>query len=106
MTPPRREIFAEKLRDWGIDAEATRQATRGEVRNCEPLWRTRARKEDRLILPSREIKSGAAAANSRTNALVAWIKIAQALDASNQSEDRQLAREVVISGRRRWASSA
>jgi len=90
-----REIFAEKLRDWGIDAEATRQATRGEVRNYEPLWRTRARKEDRLILPSREIKSGAATANSRTNALVAWIKIAQALDASNQSEDRQLAREVV-----------
>jgi hypothetical protein len=90
-----REIFAEKLRDWGIDAEATRQATRGEVRNYEPLWRTGARKKDRLILPSREIKSGVATANSRTNALVAWIKIAQALDASNQSEDRQLAREVV-----------
>ena len=28
-----RETFAEKLRDWGIDAEATRQASRGEYRN-------------------------------------------------------------------------
>jgi hypothetical protein len=90
-----RETFAERLRGWGIDAEATRQATRGEVRNYEPLWRTGARKEDRLILPSREIKSGAAAANSRTNALVAWIKIAQALDASDRPEDRRLASEVV-----------
>ena len=27
-----RETFAEKLRGWGIDAEATRQRTRGEVR--------------------------------------------------------------------------
>ena len=28
-----RETFAERLRGWGIDAEATRQATRGEYRN-------------------------------------------------------------------------
>jgi hypothetical protein len=48
-----------------------------------------------LILPSREIKSGAAAAKNRTNALVAWIKIAQGLDASDQPEDRLLASEVV-----------
>ena len=30
-----RETFAEKLRGWGIDAEATRQATRGENRNYD-----------------------------------------------------------------------
>ena len=90
-----RETFAEKLRGWGIDAEATRQATRGEVRNYEPLWRTRARKEGRLQAPSHTLKSGEAAANSRTKALVAWIKIAQALDASDQPEDRLLASEVV-----------
>src|SRR4030095_7476929 len=28
-----RETFAERLREWGIDAEATRQASRGEHRN-------------------------------------------------------------------------
>lgn len=65
------------------------------ARGLVPLWRIRARKEDRLILPSREIKSGAATANSRTNALVAWIKIAQALDASDRPEDRRFASEVV-----------
>ncbi len=37
-----RETFAEKLRGWGIDAEATRQRTRGEVRNYEPIWRIKA----------------------------------------------------------------
>ena len=28
-----RETFAEKLRGWGVDAEATRQSTRGQLRN-------------------------------------------------------------------------
>ncbi|MEP7300402.1 MAG: hypothetical protein ABI699_02660 [Caldimonas sp.] len=28
-----RETFAEKLRGWGIEAEATRQAARGAIRN-------------------------------------------------------------------------
>ena len=37
-----RETFAEKLRGWGIEAEATRQATRGENRNFDPLWRVKA----------------------------------------------------------------
>ena len=37
-----RETFAEKLRGWGIDAEATRQATRGQIRNYEPIWRVKA----------------------------------------------------------------
>ena len=31
-----RETFAEKLRGWGIDAEATRQASRGSMRNYDP----------------------------------------------------------------------
>jgi len=43
-----REIFAEKLRGWGIDAEATRQRTRGQVRNDEPIWRVKAAAEGRL----------------------------------------------------------
>ena len=51
--------------------------------------------EDSLILPSRTVTSGDAAATSRINALVAWIKIAQALDASDRAEDRRLASEVV-----------
>ncbi len=37
-----RETFAEKLRGWGIEAEATRQATRGAIRNYAPIWRVKA----------------------------------------------------------------
>src|ERR1019366_10044142 len=40
-----RETFAERLREWGIDAEATRQATRGQSRGYLPLWRIKAREE-------------------------------------------------------------
>ena len=43
-----RETFAEKLRGWGVEAEATRQATRGRSRNYEPLWRKKAREDGRL----------------------------------------------------------
>ena len=42
-----RETFAEKLRGWGIEAEATRQLVRGDVRNYPPLWRIKARAEGR-----------------------------------------------------------
>jgi hypothetical protein len=43
-----REMFAERLRGWGIDAEASRQATRGERHSYEPIWRVKARQEGRL----------------------------------------------------------
>jgi hypothetical protein len=38
-----RETFAQKLRGLGLDAEATRQATRGETRHYEALWRIKAK---------------------------------------------------------------
>jgi hypothetical protein len=43
-----RETFAEKLRGHGIEAEATRQATRGRSRNYDLLWRVKARADGRL----------------------------------------------------------
>ena len=43
-----RETFAEKLRGWGIDAEATRRATRGQIRSYPPIWRVKAKEEGRL----------------------------------------------------------
>ena len=85
-----RETFAEKLRGWGIDAEATRQATRGENRNYPSPWRIRAEREGRLRTPLRVIKTGSAAEKSRVDAIVAWAKISYALDASGRSEDRRL----------------
>lgn len=44
-----RETFAEKLRGRGIEAEATRQATRGVMRNHPDLWRPKAAQEGRLL---------------------------------------------------------
>jgi mRNA-degrading endonuclease toxin of MazEF toxin-antitoxin module len=66
-----RETFAEKLRGYGIEAEATRQATRGVMRNVDPLWRLKASDEGRLHKKKAENKSGAAMRLSRQEALIA-----------------------------------
>ena len=85
-----RETFAEKLRGWGIAAEATRQATRGENRNFPSSWQIRAEREGRLRTPLRAIKTGAAAKKTRVDAIVAWAKIYYALEATGRPEDRRL----------------
>jgi hypothetical protein len=90
-----RETFAERLRGLGIDAEATRQATRGEARNFDPLWRVKAHGEGRLVTSSLPLKSGNAHLASRKQALEAWVRIAEALQQSDQAEDQALARDIV-----------
>jgi len=50
--------FAERLREWGVDAEATRQASRGEHRNRDELWRINAREQGRLKKERPQKKSG------------------------------------------------
>ena len=89
-----RETFAEKLRGWGINAEATRQPTRGVTRNYEALWRQKAREEGRLrqSLPTR--KTGLKQADSRLRAAVSWAHILKALAASESVDDRKLAERV------------
>ena len=89
-----RETFAENLRGWGVQAEATRQATRGANRQSEPLWRVKAREEGRLLRDDRTSKSGDRFRTSRGGAMEAWMHIAKALGASEQSEDRRLAVEI------------
>ena len=86
-----RETFAERLRGWGIDAEASRQATRGERLAYEPLWRVKARQEGRLRTRSASAKVGPAATRTRETALAVWVKLAQALVKSPDAKDRQLA---------------
>ena len=71
-----RETFAEKLRGWGIEAEATRQATRGVDRNYPSLWRKKAAEEGRERKPRPERKSGSNATASRREAGAAWAHIA------------------------------
>jgi len=88
-----RETFAEKLRDLGIDAGATRQATRGVSRNYEPLWRLKAREQARPHNPGVPEKVGRAQWSSRAEAARGWGHIIKALAASEGPEDRALARE-------------
>lgn len=87
-----RETFAERLRGWGVDAEATRQATRGCSRNYEPLWRMKAREDGRLHTEQSKTKSGARARGNRADAVQAWLWIGQALAESGDLADRNLGR--------------
>jgi hypothetical protein len=88
-----RETFAEKLRGHGIDAEATRQATRGQSRNYDPLWRIKAREDGRL----RKGRAGSMAgkpSRSTAGAIDAWVQLGKALEASGDAGDRSLARSI------------
>jgi hypothetical protein len=53
-----RETFAEKLRGWGVEAEATRQATRGATRHFDPIWRVKAKQDGRLREGGGRAKAG------------------------------------------------
>ena len=89
-----RETFAERLREWGIDAEATRQASRGEYRNRDELWRIKAREQGRLRKDRPQRKSGEAPRLSRQQALDAWRQIFNALADSPSKEDQALAKRI------------
>ena len=88
-----RETFAEKLRDFGVRADATRQFTRGELHPQRELWQTLARDEGRLRrpLPGPEpTKRG----GPPKMPVEAWSRIARALAESPAAEDQELARAV------------
>jgi hypothetical protein len=89
-----RETFAEKLRGWGVDAEATRQATRGRSRDFEPLWRIKAREDGRLRAERSATKSGPRARASRADAVQAWLQIGKALATSGDSANCAMARSI------------
>jgi len=90
-----RETFAEKVRGWGIEAEATRQATRGEIHRSDALWRLKAGAQGRLQSARATIKSGNGHRTTRLASLTAWAHIAQALQGSDRAEDQALAREIM-----------
>jgi hypothetical protein len=89
-----RETFAEKLRGHGVEAEATRQATRGRTRNYDPLWRIKAKEDGRLRTSRSMTKRSANAVATRSAAVDAWREIARALAASGEESDRDLAQSV------------
>ena len=89
-----RETFAARLRERGIEAEASRQATRGATRRYPELWQLNAGRDGRLLKPPATAVQGAAARASRDDAQTAWREIAAALGASGSEADRQLARSI------------
>jgi hypothetical protein len=89
-----RETFAEKLRERGVEAEATRQATRGATRNHPELWRIKAAADGRLLQPRGQHRRGTAALASRAQAHQAWQEIAAALATSGSADDRRLAESI------------
>ncbi len=89
-----RETFAEKLRGHGIEAEATRQATRGRSRNYDPLWRLKAREDGRLRTNRPQAKRGKQARVTRAEAMDAWRELMRALSMSGDPLDRELAKSI------------
>jgi len=91
-----RETFAEKLRELGVEAEATRQASRGANRRDERNWQVKARQQGRLSQSDKQqVKSGASYERSHSGAFQAWAHIKKALQASDVPEDRELAKHIV-----------
>jgi len=89
-----RETFAERLRGWGIEAEATRQVTRGANRHADPLWRLKAKEDGRVPRNESSRKSRDPSRGGQAGAIEAWTQIAQALGASEKPEDRKLSSDI------------
>ena len=89
-----RETFAEKLRDRGVEAEATRQATRGRNRNYDPLWRIKAKEDGRLQTSRPGTKGSSRALATRAEAIEAWKQVGLALAKSGSTADQELARSI------------
>ncbi len=91
-----RETFSEKLRGYGIEAEATRQATRGRSRNPIDLWRVKAQEDGRLQSRRPSRKGGAKASATRKEANEAGMHIGLALAGSDVPADIQLSRSIAM----------
>jgi len=84
-----RQTFAEKLRGWGVEAEASARIVRGQGRDSEPLWRIKARESQRLHRGATRPSESASSFNSRA-AGVAWASLADALSVSEEPRDRTI----------------
>jgi hypothetical protein len=85
-----RETFAERLRGWGIEAEASSQVTRGTRHRNERVW------ERKTTVPreQRPARAEPFPSGIRSQALKAWVEILRALAASPEASDRKLAQSV------------
>jgi len=89
-----RETFAQRLREQGVDAEATRQFARGRNRNYDALWQRKAREEGRLRFEQPSARTGEGAQVSMAQAYEAWKRLGGALASSADPADLRLASAV------------
>ncbi len=85
-----RETFAERLRSWGIEAEASSQVTRGTQHRNERVWERKTRRPRE----PRATKVEGLPTGIRKQALRAWAEIIRALAASPEVSDRELAQSI------------
>lgn len=88
-----REVFADRLRGLGIEAEASSQVTRGSRHRTERRWQRKAYDEGRGS--GRGGFADAKLTPARRHAAQAWCEIAKALASSDDLADRELGRSVV-----------
>ena len=88
-----RETFAERLRGWGIDAEASSQAVRGSRHRDERVW-SRKRMQGRGLGAGDNQKPPRMSPSHR-RAGEAWVRIAQALASSPEPSDRDLSSAIL-----------
>jgi hypothetical protein len=89
-----REVFAQTLRDRGVEAEATPQRVRGVRRSHEALWRIKAGEGGWLRSSRSEAGDRNGSGALHTEVAESWSMIARALAESNSSKDRDLARAI------------
>jgi len=85
-----RQSFAEKLRGWGVEAEASARVVRGQGRSSEPLWRIKARADQRLHRRTPQQFQSSGSLNSKA-AAEAWARVSHALSMSEDPRDRTIA---------------
>ena len=84
-----RQAFAEKLRGWGVEAEASARVVRGQGRSSEPLWRIKSRADQRLHRRTPQQFESSGSLNSKA-AAEAWARVSDALSMSEDPRDRTI----------------
>lgn len=94
-----REVFAEKLQGWGVEAGASSRASRGTIRGYEPLWRVKAREEGRLRSSSRDARTIGVTSRDPSVRAEAWSQLVAVLhhgDSSDQALSRAVQKFIVL----------
>ena len=87
-----RQSFARSLQDRGVDAVATRAASRNQAIAAQPIWRLKTKTEIRKPRPAE--RSTASVERGRAEMIASWQGMAEALAKSDDPSDRALATEV------------